>query len=111
MLKDNKKNFEGKIRSSLEKGMYNAFYSMFSNNSNDEFSTAVDDYTKKTAKMFSKKFADSIYKDLADAIDEHIKSADIYANVSPSGILLSNAGGMCAGTITISPQTAIIEIK
>ena len=111
MLKENKPKFENKIHEALKNGMYKAFYNMCLTEGGDEISEQIKNHNKKIAGQFSKIIADEIYEPLAEAIDEYIKSMDIYATVNPGGIALSGATGPVTGVINITPQTTKLEIR
>lgn len=111
MLKDNKNKFDDNVYDILKNAMYNMLISSFSKTGDELIDSYSENKIDKMSKNMAETFADLAAKPLTDAIEEHIKSSGLFINILPAGIALTSPVGPCTGTITITPQTAEIQIQ
>lgn len=115
LLRNFQNNLKDLIKNSSEKAATEAFIKSLEEPTKIEV-YVEDDYKKiqnETAEKFGKAFGDVFSKeistDLAKLIRDYIKSAEIEITHIPTN--LSSPAGLVTGTLTITSDTSIIQIK
>ena len=119
MLSTDLMSFQNKIKSAMQSAGEKAAKEAFSTTCQKSGQATVDDILnkkmKETAEKFGKKFgqvfADEVSADLAKAIMNYIKSAEIMITCQPTALAsVISPMGPCTGTLVISKATANVQI-
>lgn len=119
MLSTDLMSFQNKIKSAMQSAGEKAAKEAFSTTCQKSGQATVDDILNKkmkdTAEKFGKKFgqvfADEVSADLAKAIMNYIKSAEIMITCQPTALAsVISPMGPCTGTLVISKATANVQI-
>ena len=125
MLTDNIQIFENDIKNIFKNASYNASKEAFkasgeivkSVNNEDLLSSLEDRISEEFGKIFSKIFIDELFpegninKNLANIINNHIKSLGINIILNPQSLsTIMSPIGPCTGTLLINDTTANISI-
>lgn len=119
MLSTDLMSFQNKIKSIMESAGEKAAKEAFSTTYQKSGQATVDDILNKkmkdTSEKFGKKFgqvfADEVSADLAKAIMNYIKSAEIMITCQPTALAtIVSPVGPCTGSLLINKGTANIQI-
>lgn len=119
MLSTDLMSFQNKIKSIMksagEKAANDAFLETCQRTDKEVIDTILNKKMKDTAEKFGKKFgqvfADEVSADLAKAIMNYIKSAEIMITCQPTALAtIVSPVGPCTGSLIISKATANVQI-